>query len=85
MVRRAALESKRGRSRFQRRASGSWPLKAEASSLARPHTSPAVAVPKEMCVASSQWWAMGATGTSAPEARCMNTGGPTAGSPGQPA
>ena len=38
-----------------------------------------------MCVESSQWWLIGASGESMIASRCMKAGGPNAGSPGKPA
>ncbi len=77
-------ELNRGASMSQRFSSGSDPLNADASTFHRPHVRPAVATPKVMCEESSQWWPMGASGSSIPENRCMNVGGPRAGSPGRP-
>ena len=36
---------------------------------------------EEMCVASCQWWPIGAVGMSIADGRCMNATGPSAGSP----
>ncbi len=59
---------------------GSRPLKAEASSLTRSITNPVVTTPKLVCVESCKWWASGASGSSAAEARWIYVTGPSAGS-----
>ena len=46
---------------------------------------PSVATPKVTWVESSQWCAIGGSGLSWIDSRCMKAGGPNAGSPGKPA
>ena len=82
---RTAVESSGPVSIFQRCWSGSRPLKRLTSSFTRSRTTPAVSTPKLMCVESSQWWLIGASGESKIASRCMKAGGPNAGSPGRPA
>src|SRR5207248_9388454 len=79
--RRTANESSECTSKFQRSSSGSRPLNQEPSSLTVCVYRPAVATPKLTCVESIQWWDSGGNGSPSADARCMNAGGPSAGSP----
>src|SRR5579883_657739 len=79
---RPLYELKCGVSKSYRFSSGSVPLNTEPSIFNRSYTTPSVATPNVMCVASCQWCAIGASGRYIAEGRCMNAGGPSAGSPG---
>jgi len=62
---------------------GSRPVNELASSLNRElGAKPSVATPNWMCEASCQWWPIVDSGMSYAMRRCMNAGGPSAGSPG---
>ena len=55
---------------FARSSSGSRPLNIEASAFHRAPEIPPVTTPNVMCVASSQWWEIGARGFGIAEMRC---------------